>query len=427
MQGDSAQNPTNSIPQPQTDGTVTDPNTGKRFPGRKIIPTILGILLLLGGVGAGLVLVRQQQDIREKAATICCNAGNCNDGSEYGSDLIGIPQADCPARAREFCASRGSTPRSGGEQITCPSTATPPPSTSTPGGLQPLGNSCTVGGTTECQSGLCDNCTCNQSGGLTEGLCVSSRTTAGCSEACNIKYGTFAEPGGTGGGGTSTNGIWANNSIYPAVGTCNNGNCQILSSTCTYFGSPGNPYISSFYCDSPTIPCRDNPQGGTNPLPARSCGSGQIDIGCTSGGVIAYSSFNTGVVCGAATPSPTPPPGGATPSPTPPPSIPPGTTLSAQCLNVRVYDEDGNDITLPLTTGARTLNPGDIIIFGVKGTTTSGAIDMARFTVNGTLLPETTTIRAGTTDEFVSQYTVPTGVTTIGVAGEIHHPTLGWF
>jgi hypothetical protein len=35
---------------------------------RHIVPTILGILLLVGGVVTGLILVQQKQDIREKAA-----------------------------------------------------------------------------------------------------------------------------------------------------------------------------------------------------------------------------------------------------------------------------------------------------------------------------------------------------------------------
>ncbi|TEU02744.1 hypothetical protein E3I18_00430, partial [Candidatus Woesebacteria bacterium] len=43
--------------------------------GKKVIATILGILFLVGGVSAGVILVQQQQDIREKAAVINGNGG----------------------------------------------------------------------------------------------------------------------------------------------------------------------------------------------------------------------------------------------------------------------------------------------------------------------------------------------------------------
>ncbi len=47
---------------------VTPTSPKKKFGGKRVIATILGLLVLVGGVGAGIVLVRQQQDIREKAA-----------------------------------------------------------------------------------------------------------------------------------------------------------------------------------------------------------------------------------------------------------------------------------------------------------------------------------------------------------------------
>lgn len=46
--------------------------------GRKTILTILGVLFLIGGVGVGVVLVRQQQDIRERAQQVQCqNNAEC--------------------------------------------------------------------------------------------------------------------------------------------------------------------------------------------------------------------------------------------------------------------------------------------------------------------------------------------------------------
>jgi len=37
---------------------------------KKILVTILGLLLLIGGVAAGVFLIQQQQEIREKAAPL---------------------------------------------------------------------------------------------------------------------------------------------------------------------------------------------------------------------------------------------------------------------------------------------------------------------------------------------------------------------
>jgi len=49
---------------------IVNPSTriGGSFGGKKILATILGILVLVGGLGAGILLTKQSQDIREKAA-----------------------------------------------------------------------------------------------------------------------------------------------------------------------------------------------------------------------------------------------------------------------------------------------------------------------------------------------------------------------
>ncbi|MEK7061283.1 MAG: hypothetical protein AAB954_01330, partial [Patescibacteria group bacterium] len=54
--------------------TISNPQTPKRKSGR-ILATILGILLLVGAVGTGVVLIGQNQDIREKAS--CIPDGQC--------------------------------------------------------------------------------------------------------------------------------------------------------------------------------------------------------------------------------------------------------------------------------------------------------------------------------------------------------------
>lgn len=82
---DTAVSPTTNI-QPATPGFDLPPIVGappkKKFGGKKVISTILGLLLLIGGIGAGVTLVKQQQDIREQAAGDVCsgitNANACN-------------------------------------------------------------------------------------------------------------------------------------------------------------------------------------------------------------------------------------------------------------------------------------------------------------------------------------------------------------
>jgi hypothetical protein len=52
---------------PDLPPVISPPPAKKKFVGKKFIATILGILILVGGLGAGVVLVKQQQDIRERA------------------------------------------------------------------------------------------------------------------------------------------------------------------------------------------------------------------------------------------------------------------------------------------------------------------------------------------------------------------------
>ena len=76
---------------------TTSPTPKKKFAGGKIIATILGLFLLVGGIGAGVFLVNQNQNINEKAdgnsyscntecggCTTSCTVENFNwDGNQY--------------------------------------------------------------------------------------------------------------------------------------------------------------------------------------------------------------------------------------------------------------------------------------------------------------------------------------------------------
>ncbi|OGM09531.1 hypothetical protein A2159_00050 [Candidatus Woesebacteria bacterium RBG_13_34_9] len=103
-------------------------------------------------------------------------------------------------------------------------------------------------------------------------------------------------------------------------------------------------------------------------------------------------------------------------SPTSPPSI------SAECLEVKAYDNSWNQISLQELSE---LTAGDVVRFAVSGNTSSGSFDKARFSVNNTSIGETTIKKPGT-NEFYKEYTIPSNTNSFSVKGEIHHTTLGW-
>lgn len=68
--------PTDDVVNPVVTTTISMSSPKKKYAGGKIIATILGLFLLVGGVGAGVYLTGQNQNIEEKAAA-CCTIGNC--------------------------------------------------------------------------------------------------------------------------------------------------------------------------------------------------------------------------------------------------------------------------------------------------------------------------------------------------------------
>jgi hypothetical protein len=81
---------------------VTTTTQKKKFAGGKIIATILGLFLLVGGIGAGVYLVGQNQDIAEKAKSKDyadkCKGVVCNSNEECRGDgncvWVGNPDID---------------------------------------------------------------------------------------------------------------------------------------------------------------------------------------------------------------------------------------------------------------------------------------------------------------------------------------------
>jgi len=98
------------------------------------------------------------------------------------------------------------------------------------------------------------------------------------------------------------------------------------------------------------------------------------------------------------------------------------TAGTAQCLEVKVFDTEFNQLD---TAGLAALNPGDSVVFTIAGTTTSGSIIGARFTINGTTRPVVTQKRPGT-EEFMETVVLPEG-TSLTVGAELQHSTAGFF
>ncbi|QQS39008.1 hypothetical protein IPM62_00100 [Candidatus Woesebacteria bacterium] len=110
--------------------------------------------------------------------------------------------------------------------------------------------------------------------------------------------------------------------------------------------------------------------------------------------------------------------GSEDPSPTTPES-----KVSAQCNLVSVYDSSWNKLSNAELTK---LKAGVKVRFAVSGSTNSGSIEKARFTVNGALKPETNVKKPGT-EEFYYEYQIPEDTANFSVKAELFHSELGWF
>jgi hypothetical protein len=405
---------TNAMP-PSPDGTASPaPEEPSMIPPSKpklglgkgrVVATILGILLLVGGVGAGIVLVQQQQDIREKAATcssgstrcknsttieVCagniwnassCGTGKaCSNGQCVATSGDGGPGGQNGNGAADTANTGGGGEDSGGGKLpACPSSG--------------IGYSCSSSSIT---GAICmrntDYC-CPIGKSPVNGACATS---------------TSCQTGQTRCKDTSTIEVCqANTWTSSACGTnkkCTNGQCVAAD------GTPGG------YCNCNSVK-------GESP----SCASDQT---CVVNGTYFEGSFVNCVTSGSinglcktpAATSPDTPPKVDT-SPTTAPTNPPGGETIAQCTSVKIYDTDWIQLT---TVQLSALSAGDAIRLAISGTTTSGTIDKAQFTVNGVALPETTAKKPGGS-EFYSEYVIPAGVTSFTISGKIHHSTLGWF
>jgi hypothetical protein len=82
---------------------------------------------------------------------------------------------------------------------------------------------------------------------------------------------------------------------------------------------------------------------------------------------------------------------------------------------VKAYDSSWNILS---NAQLSALTPGTTINFCVSGGPSETTFDQAKFTINGTTLPVTTTLRPGSTD-FCQTYTILPTDTTVNVSAQI--------
>lgn len=290
----------------------------KKFGGGKIIATILGILMLVGGVGAGILLTQQQQLFQQKATSFDCgynsdgttNNNFCTNSCAYGHSQTGN------------CVHEG--------DVCCNLTASSPPPSSGSGGA----------------------------------MCVFDHYDH--IQVC-----------------TQVDGQWMKCDTNP-IGEVGYGPIPDTDPCPEGYDGHGFASTEKKFCLKLAEKCTPSVPAQANCVPDTTCGT-----------------------------STTNPPTTTTPSSSP---------AAPYCAAISTYDADWNIITVAERSS---LVAGDSGYLCVTGSSTSETFDKARFTINGELQAETTTKRPGSSD-ICQYYTIPSGITTFTIHGEIHSAS-GWF
>jgi len=334
----------------------------KKFGGGKVIATILGLFLLVGGVGAGVMLTQQNQDIREQAS------GGCSSNT-----------------SRSSCESSCGSPKADGKTYTCRWSTEQ-------GACKESGNVCTNGTGED-----------NSREEITGGNCGATQT---------VENGWFQCGSGTGGPDCTFCLKASNRTCNEVLASrqCNVGgfgSCKNISGEVEIYYCQGNPPPdTSLGCqEKDPLPAGVSWDSTNKSITGSFCGTVQVDDKDSSTVVFCSRTDTSG--CGTST--------------TPPATTPPA--ISAACQDVKAYST--NNWTLLTPAVLSTLKAGDSVNFCVTGSASSGSFNKARFTINGSLLPETTTVRPGGTD-FCQLYVIPAGATNFVVMAQINHITLGW-
>src|SRR4030066_1166113 len=364
---------------------VTNPKPQGKGKKGMMIATILGILLLVGGVGAGVFLVQRNQNIRSRAAGgghwnesgyNYCDDSGCDVGSDYPNCIImhyGSKDADDPVVDDYVLRDRVQSSYiglqdCGAEQIdvgcgsplvdvgwtwyrydydctepteppTTPPTVPPTtPPTAPPGacGSECIQSNDTCPDPLECLFLSAPNIfTCQNPSCPGDADCVCSTPTpppAACGAECN-----------------------------PSNDTCQG------SLECLFLAAP-----NIFTCQNPSCP-------------------GDADCVCST---------------------PTPPPAGF-----------------FSCLALKAYDTSWTLLSL---SDLAKLKAGNIVRFTVAGNTNYGEITKVMFEINNVCTPEVTNKKPGPVPcdtcsaEFYYDYTIPSGVTSFTVNARLYVEGFGW-
>ncbi len=399
----------------------------KKFGTVKVVATILGLFLLIGGVGAGVILTQQQQLFQQRARVIECTPGATN-SCTVGSSCAGT----------QTCTSTGSWGSCVKNDSTCGTGLTE----CIPGHI----NSCTA------DSGCAGTKTCTSTGSW--GSCVKNFSTCGttggggtttsCSGTCRSAQCLNGETptSGSCGGGTQV-------CCKPiSLPTCPNTDCDIPSTTggavqCVLSTNPGgnptyccpssNPvYNSAIKTCGPisgvptcsltgneicvgnvvTGSCYQGGQGGAyacyklNGNPGKEVGGASIASSkCTCPAPYTWGPvnenggtwcFNTNVSCNGQAPYAE----RCSLQPKQCSTVPP-TSNGAYCTSVSTYDTSWNVLS---ASGKSSLKTGNQLYFCVAGAN----MNSASFTVNNNVVASpATTKRPGSTD-ICQLYTITT-------------------
>jgi len=342
----------------------------KKKGGRRVIATILGLFLLVGAVGAGVVLVQRNQDVREKAEIKLCS-GTSDSVCKFKN------QGTSCGASGGTCQPNGKKDSVNADICTCkvPTTTTSGGSNTGPVTCQKSGSCGGAGGATECSKD--EKCAYDSSVGRP--IC---KKDASCP----------ADEGGT-------SCILNGGCLEGVKDVC----CNLKSYSDTTCKTPINKRCGT----APTTP--PPPDDGKNKSCVRACNGtdcNKTPAGCSP---ITSSSCTTDADCGASKP--------------PPPTTPPSKDVTAQCMNIRAFDTDWNELS---TTELGELRVGDSVRFTVAGTTNSGTIGKARFIINGVTRAAVTQKRPGS-NEFYDEYIIPEGTTSFSIRAQLNHSTAGWF
>lgn len=406
----------------------------KKFGGGKIIATILGLVVLVGGVGAGILLTQQPQLFQQKAG------GNC---TCFNQDTRANENGSCNSNGTCTCSSAASHPTSNNcvasnsAQETAPANSASNENIRTaPGASENIGGNTaqetvTTAPPSNSAQETVTKAPCSQIGSActTSSTCCSNKCTSGqCVVASNsaqettITKASCTDSTQCGIGTVCTNGqcVTENKASENITG----GSCSQVS--CTANGCSVGSMFNANTCVVYHYWCQDIDhsgcgqyngvflEAGASASFSKSCGTEQIDLYCP----VCYnndtskqyndfkSNFHGEIACGATSSNP-----------------PSGQPSAPQCLAVNAYDTSWNPMAQSQLTA---LGAGSSVNFCVNGSAPSGTFDKARFTINSVLQAETTTVRPGSTD-FCQTYVIPAGTTTVNVSGEIHHAVQGWF